>query len=316
MSNIFGFRTMILKAGRARAGWASALGLVFVVSTAAVATAGSLTSIGARPSYAVAVSRGRLIVLDTDTGHQVRALRDTPNTVVESMALSPDGRQAFLAEYRNGVDTFVVRIPVEGGEPEDVAEGRAPAVSPDGRLLAYAVHAGDPRAACPPTALAVRDLVSGAERRWLSVPPGEPECHSYETAFPIIGLSWAPDSRHLALSQENPDATGVAVLDTSTAATLSDAKTLDGAYAAPEWLPNGRLAVIEYRRAEVLAIDVATGATWPLLAGSAGRDVRHVDADSSGNHLLLVRQAGALATARPGGAPERLAEGSYSQAAW
>jgi Tol biopolymer transport system component len=53
------------------------------------------------------------------------------------LALSPDGTALYYAQGRSACQSDLVRVPVSGGPAEVVAGGDVPALSPDGRSLAY-----------------------------------------------------------------------------------------------------------------------------------------------------------------------------------
>ena len=153
-------------------------------------------------------------------------------------------------------------------------------MSPDGRLLAYTQ--GYPAT----STLVVRDLRDDTERRWLF-----PEGHEVQRP------SWAPDSRHLAISD-------VAGADRRTV--IFDTEAPDGAVPAQPSL-RGPFQLATFRGGsgtlvatgaaapsgyQVVEIDPSTGAshavyTTPFL-------VKEMDADASGEHFLLVTDASAL----------------------
>jgi WD40-like Beta Propeller Repeat len=94
----------------------------------------------------------------------------------------------------------VMAVPFTGGPVTFVALGHDPAVSPNGRYLAYLTYAqvitrlgGVGVISDAPEGIVVRDLVTGASSTW-----------SYSTSGPDIRrLTWTPDSRQLAFSTEN-----------------------------------------------------------------------------------------------------------------
>jgi hypothetical protein len=70
------------------------------------------------------------------------------------LALSPNGQDLYLA-FPGKANQLIERIAVTGHKPTIIAEGEQPAVSPNGRLLAYAAGGQ------PSETIAVRDLASG-----------------------------------------------------------------------------------------------------------------------------------------------------------
>lgn len=109
--------------------------------TPAAPTAGPDREPVATPPPLVALtSAGDLVLLDPTTGSQVRTVmtglapRDADHARV---ALSPDRQDAYV-EVEVDAEPYaqVVRVSLADGSSEVVAQGSAPAVSPDGRVLA------------------------------------------------------------------------------------------------------------------------------------------------------------------------------------
>ena len=73
--------------------------------------------------------------MDIDGGNQVQL---TNNLIERNPVFSADSKWVYFTSWKTGIET-IWKIPVEGGEPtqviSDLSDG--PAVSPDGRLLAY-----------------------------------------------------------------------------------------------------------------------------------------------------------------------------------
>ncbi|MGH9000911.1 MAG: hypothetical protein ACRDY7_16135, partial [Acidimicrobiia bacterium] len=117
--------------------------------------------------------------------------------------------------------------------------------------------------------------------------------------FGIGDITWAPDARRLAFSDDpNGDAV-LHVLDTAAAADLADATAVDPthAYNHPEWVADGRI-VAEAMGADngagshpedeggIFAVDPATGFRERILPG-----IDHaydIDADITGRHLIVT----------------------------
>ncbi|HEX5614086.1 MAG TPA: hypothetical protein VFZ83_02925, partial [Acidimicrobiia bacterium] len=140
---------------------------------------------------AVAAGIGGLRAVDTSTG-ATRVL-DQPSgpteQVVWDVSVAPDGSLYYTV--RNGLsllpDGVIWRLDTSG-PPERVVEvGHAPAISPDGRYLAYAT-ATSPTS--PSTDIVVRDLTDGRERRW-GPRPDDPDF--FRVNGRVITLAWSPD---------------------------------------------------------------------------------------------------------------------------
>jgi Tol biopolymer transport system component len=103
------------------------------------------------PKTIVAASAdGPIVELDTATGKVIRTIarRDRQtNLRLEGIVLSPDGKYVFfeqaVADPQRGCTIDdpaagqIMRVARSGGEPEPVVTGRWPAISPDGRSLAF-----------------------------------------------------------------------------------------------------------------------------------------------------------------------------------
>ncbi len=104
----------------------------------------SVSGDGRRLAYAVYSARSNIWSLPIPEGGPVTAEAATPVTsgsqVIESMRASRDGRWLLYdSDLRGNSDIY--RIPLDGGQPEqltnDLADEFAPDLSPDGRSVAY-----------------------------------------------------------------------------------------------------------------------------------------------------------------------------------
>jgi dipeptidyl aminopeptidase/acylaminoacyl peptidase len=248
-------------------------------------------------------------VLSASTG---RVLRTVATGVAEyrglpSLSVSPSGMIYFdKGMYVNGAPAEVIlRVPVTGGRVARVAQGgRSPAVSPDGRFLAY-VTGGDasPPPGGSPEAITVLDLSSGTRHSWRST-----------SAAGLGALSWSPDSRYLSFTSGGSGGSRASylMLDRSTGGgSLSAARPI----AVPEGIAwagflgkdAGRVTGVGVRTsrysAELVTLDASSGRILRrLVAIPAGLFTANafdgpegsVQADPSGRFLL----AGADGTGR------------------
>jgi Tol biopolymer transport system component len=135
-------------------------------------------------------------------------------------APSPDGRHVYYAMRSGPVFEDDVRLPLWSIQRRDLASQRVetvvtnvgsamrPVLSPDGRLLAYAVRRDGA------TALRLRDLATGADRELLN-----PIQHDAQEAVPtrdlLPGYGFTPDGREIVLTR----AGGLVRVSTETGAT-------------------------------------------------------------------------------------------------
>ena len=114
------------------------------LSTGLGAISISLSSDHRRLAYAVYSARSNIQSLPIPAGAPVEANAATPvttgNQVIESMRVSRDGRWLLYDSNLRG-NSDIYRIPLTGGQPEqltsDPADEFAPDLSPDGRAVAY-----------------------------------------------------------------------------------------------------------------------------------------------------------------------------------
>jgi hypothetical protein len=158
----------------------------------------------APPTTIVAVTvDGRVVVLDAATGNVVRQLADLgdprvqpaegpgPNAVTQ-ITVTPDGSTAYYDSCCEPAAGMIFSVPTDGSrEPEPLTHGLGPAVSPDGRYLAFTLL----------DAVVVRDLTTGDEQTFTDP--------AY-TEQPLFGdVTWSVDGTKLYYPWErrNPDGT-------------------------------------------------------------------------------------------------------------
>jgi hypothetical protein len=247
-------------------------------------------------------------VLSSRTGRLIRTLATgvALNRGLPTLTVSATGVVYF--DEARGTREWVRSVPLAGGPVTTIAEGRVPAISPNGRLLAYVTDTGHPTGRNRPEAIVVRDLPAGTQKTWAftSIDPD------------INSLSWSPDGRHLAFAgltyvkNQTVAVRIVQVLDTRSSGTLDDARRI----------PLGqRVAWAGYLTADTGAA-VMLGPYGVIQAGpgslvevgaSSGRIVRHltslppqglattnaadgaegtITVDRTGHYLLIAGGAG------------------------
>lgn len=236
---------------------------------------------------------GSFVVLSSRTGEDLRVLaRVGLAEGIGPPVLAPDGATVYFEQGLSACESEVERLPFVGGEVESVAPGGSPALSSDGRLLAYVPY--DPSTCESFDDIVVRDLATGEERHI----PGDLPVEPFSGVF---DLSWAPDGGHLAFSFPTEGHVEIGVLDTARASSTGDAERLSpNGPRGTQWFvlsyrPDGDLLVLERccslgRPAftRVIVVDPDTGEVVWTVVDLGGADVRWVDADPSGQHFLWV----------------------------
>jgi dipeptidyl aminopeptidase/acylaminoacyl peptidase len=168
------------------------------------------------PSQVVVWTRSfRIEVVSARSGQLLRTLATgvALDRGLPTVAASPAGVVYF--DQARGAREWVMSVRLAGGHIRRVAQGRHPAISPDGRLLAYVTDAG---AITGVEAIVVRNLATGTRRRW-----------AYPSTGPDIdSLSWSPDGRFLAFTVNTRPfgAATVRVLDTRRPGPLSGTRAI------------------------------------------------------------------------------------------
>lgn len=269
-------------------------------STAAPVTVGPGPADAATANAAVVVrDDGAVALLDPSSGRigQVLAPPGTAHAAPGSafVSRSTDGGQLVVQGGNDiCVDGSVLRVPAGGGGPERLATGSTPAVSPDGTQLAYS--ASDPGSASCAALLVVRDLTSGAERRWPLASAVEGDA--------ILSLSWAPDGQALAV-EYGYEATGKVTIHRldqqgpvgGPGAGPTGPAGGDAIWSSPSYsAASGRVVVVEHafegddpepRAPRALAFEPATGRTQPLPV-ELPPAVEAIDLDRSGDRILYT----------------------------
>ncbi len=116
-------------------------------------------------------------VVDADGGEVARITSDAAVDVEPTW--SPDGRSIYFVSDRGGRGFHIYRHDVDSGKDEQVVSGIQPAISPDGKLLAYVDR--------------VRGKL-GSGGLWVKeLPDGEPRLVQYEETEYRMKPAWTPD---------------------------------------------------------------------------------------------------------------------------
>lgn len=210
--------------------------------------------------------------------------KDDPRAKLVDLTVPDDRSVAYFVQADpEGVN--VMRVRLDASTASTVAPGTNPAVSADGRKLAYLA----PDAA----ALVVRDTRSGEERRWEPTP--EIDLPDRTTVFDYA-MSWSPDGRFVAFALTDP--AEVFVLDSQgSGTTLAAAKRIGPpgeanatAWAKPVFRPDGKLVVLQTCCVEgsdqpLLVVDPRTGDV-EATERAIDHEVDRFDYSEGGRHLI------------------------------
>ena len=255
-------------------------------------------------TIAAVLGDGTLARLDAQSGEVEEQLLDgidVSDPAKNGISVTPDGAEIFVVRPAAdaAVQHDIVRVPADGSTTEVVAQGRAPAVSPDGGTLAYVAVDSDPGTGQPEPAIVLRDLGTGDEQRL---------ARDTEPGFQFIAdVAWTADGEQLAFVAGEIQ-TGLYLVEIA-AASLDDAvrpgpdnRGEGTSWTAVTSLDDERLAVVETccgvpdeERWHVVAVDTTSGAVEGTLLADERVEASVIDSDASGRHIVLV------ADLRPGG---------------
>lgn len=283
---------------------------------------------------ALAPDTGVVALLDPATGAPVRVLATHPpdgDQVLQGVALTPDRRHAYYALAGGCGEGSVYRVPTERrARPHRIGSGISPAVSPDGHWLAFAApgrQRPDGTRGCH-NVVVIHDLRRGEEVRRIRFTDDEEHQAGFFADAAFTKLSWAPDSRHLAITHSY-EGDSVSVLDTVAAGDLTETVEVvvpggGGDSRHPTWQAgSGRLAIVNsafsccYDDAytgppRTLLMDVENRTALDLLA--EGLAPTWLDFDATGEHLLYA-DGGSLYRRSRGGEAALVAPG-FTIADW
>lgn len=268
--------------------------------------------VGPMPSQVVVWTGSfKVQVLSSRTGRVIRTVASNVGLYqggVPAIAVSSAGVVYF--DTARGGEQWIESTPVTGGPITIVGPGDMPAISPNGRLLAYLAYTiniyppntpvRDMKPA--PDAIVVKNLDTGVVRRW-----------AFTSDVPAItSLSWSRDNRFLAYTSLSwasglqPPADTTQMLDTRSAGTLTSRRRISLAVGlgwAGFLTPQVGLAVTPYpaaqgRQQSLVAVDTRTGRILRRLiqlprqglssANAFDGTEGSITADPSGRYLLIA----------------------------
>lgn len=270
------------------------------------------------PRLIAARASGDIVAIDTANQAELLTLyAPDPCTTCrppDGLVLAPGGATVFF-HVADGAQHRILRVAAAGGPATAVADGCEPALSPDGRRLAFVAcgSSGD---------VVVQDLGSGQQQRFA---PGD-------GGRVVSGVAWTADGASLAYAAAAPSTPSrLWQLDVATARDQRAARLIGPPSAAPPgtgWARpthrDGELAVVEScctidgsavnSSSSVVVLDLGRARELERFAvGDA--PPRSVAFDATGRHALIVTADGDLYR-RSGDGPLRRIGGGYRNAVW
>ena len=266
-------------------------------STTSLATSPAGRTMSFPPQVVVLTDRAQIEVLSSAHGHRIRTLATNvaENRGLTALTVSPSGIIYFDSAFDppGAPSERIMSVPVSGGVAKVVADGRDPAVSPNGGLLAY-IADSDSNSVAP--AIIIRDLAPGRAHDFVETDP----------QVDLMSLSWSPDSRSLSFTAIPPSYAGSDpqtsywILDTQSSLGLFQSSTRIPLLPGVSWAgyrTSGEGIGVSRRLAGVSLVRISptTGRTIPIASLPGGLAIanifdgpeRSVQADPSGRYLLV-----------------------------
>lgn len=251
-----------------------------------------------RPNVLVgAAASGRLVNIDAESGKTTSVIgvfknADETGQLLGGLALSKDQRSVYFdVNDGNSCQPRIMQVPIDGGTPTLVVNGSAPAMSNDGRSLAYVRHLD-----CKKVEVIERVLANGEESVIGTTSAGE-----------IAAMTWSPRDERIVVDVRYEDSSKnrLAIATTNEQSNLDAVRAIDASalpagtvYEWPSFLPDGRVFVSERccvgqaqgkpsSRLVILDIDKPKDAKV-IAIGVAAKSHTSNASDASGAHLLYL----------------------------
>jgi hypothetical protein len=210
------------------------------------------TPVSRAPSTRLVVLRqSTLLIIDADTGAIVRTVMIHGSTSnisdpVAALSVTPSGNAVYLERWaaRRCQNSAIVKISlITGKQTTVITHAMDPALSPNGKLLAYAATAKPPADFpdwCATGRTYVRNLVTGVSRSWaITTHPRKNRSREF-----INDLVWAPDGNRLAVGNMlGPPSLGIQLLNPDAAQSSTNPRVLPArhVYDSPVILSDGNI---------------------------------------------------------------------------
>ncbi|MEJ7765312.1 MAG: hypothetical protein WKF86_07440 [Acidimicrobiales bacterium] len=279
------------------------------VTTVEAGTAPPSSARNPTPLPIVASDDRRVVVLDQGGSAAPRTLfdlgastsADEAPPLLGGVSLSGDASQVYFDVVGTPLTGLIRRVPLAGGAAEQIGEGVAPALSPDGSMLAF-IQSPEPD---QPASLVLRPVAGGAERR---IDLGDGTCGN---------VAWSPDRKQIAVDIcSGGEPVTLALVDAATGGVRQLAPPDGVTWSVPAYKPDGTLTLVEQREADAFVV-----ALKPDFSGVATTVLRRTSTTistidwSAGGDLLVCDVDGIVVAAIGGGQPQQITTG-YTSAAW
>jgi Tol biopolymer transport system component len=267
---------------------------------------------------------GRYVALTSEGRNSQPALSPDGQTLYFVRREEIDGKRVVEGALVNARLAFssIVRKPAGGGAEEILLNGLrlrsaagqhlvswylGPAVSPDGRRVAFFEDGGGGAADLAVLTLPATSAATGSPR-----PTARPAVAALSQGADLADASWSPDGRTIAVTSYNTDRPGILLWDASRAGTAQRIADLpSGEPYRPSYSPDGKWLIYTLRsgsRHDLRAYEIATkrdvaltedGRSWSGVVSPDGAWIAFLRERSGTIDLYAMELADALSGGKP-----------------
>ena len=243
------------------------------------------------PQIVVWTNNFKIEVLSSRSGQVVRTLATGVEEIRGLPTLAASPSEVLYFDNASGTGEEILRVPLAGGPVTDIAQGRMPAISPNGALLAYVTYTDLTDA---PEAIVVMDLRSGARQSW-----------AFTTSHrDITSLAWSPDGGSLSFNSVQGATPQVLELGASSGP-LDDAPTVPlppgvqwAGYLSSQTgvgvaASTGRINLVRVAVSDGRLLGPLTSIQEPLATANSLDGAEGTVQAAGGGHYLLISGSGA-----------------------
>lgn len=281
-----------------------------VTAPAPSTTAPTVTTPSAPDEELLVARRHSLDIVRASDGATVRVVDPTlDGESVASLAVESDGSAAYVVTTGGVAFPRLHRVDLATGARTPAGLGYSPAISPDGRRLAYLGYPTiDP---CDKNEVKVLDRASGTSVAIPAAtgthsaggqrPDGPQVCHQVEARTTFGSVQWLPDSRHVVVGVHHGPASGIGILDVD-APSVSPPWTFVpvGTGILPEGLDEGRYRAPAALNADTI-VALRPGCTNGIGCSAPNAAIVTIDRAGAATELVPAFDNGASPDQPPGG---------------